>query len=178
MKIRHLVWLRRIIQTAFLCLFIFLVVESRLSQDVYVDYSISFSADSDIRLDQPVTFFFQLDPLIGLTSLLSGHRLIPGFLWGVGVLLITLFLGRVFCGFICPFGTIHHAIGAVRPDLKGTRMVRANQKTPAQRIKYFLLVFLLIAAIAGLNLSGLMDPVLRFFCIQPASLFCCWCWRR
>ena len=163
MKIRHLVWLRRIIQTAFLCLFIFLVVESRLSQDVYVDYSISFSADSDIRLDQPVTFFFQLDPLIGLTSLLSGHRLIPGFLWGVGVLLITLFLGRVFCGFICPFGTIHHAIGAVRPALKGTRMVRANQKTPAQRIKYFLLVFLLIGAIAGLNLSGLMDPIALFF---------------
>ena len=163
MKIRHLVRLRRIIQTTFLCLFIFLVVESRLSQDVYVDYSIAFSANSDIRLDQPVTFFFQLDPLIGLTSFLSGHRLIPGFLWGVGVLLITLFLGRIFCGFICPFGTIHHAVGAVRPALKGTRMVQANQKTPAQRVKYFFLVFLLIGAIVGLNLSGLMDPIALFF---------------
>ena len=77
--------------------------------------------------------------------------------------MITLFLGRVFCGFICPFGTIHHAVGAVRPALKGTRMVQANQKTPAQRIKYFLLVFLLIGAIAGLNLSGLMDPIALFF---------------
>ena len=94
---------------------------------------------------------------------MSGHRLIAGFIWGVGVLLITLFLGRVFCGFICPFGTIHHAIGAVRPAIKGNRMVQANQKTPAQRVKYFFLVLLLIGAIIGLNLSGLLDPIALFF---------------
>ncbi|MDY6791799.1 MAG: 4Fe-4S binding protein [Thermodesulfobacteriota bacterium] len=163
MKIRHLVWLRRVIQTAFLCLFLFLLVESRLSQDIYMDYSIAFSTGKDIRLDQPVTFFFKLDPLIGLTSLLSGHRLIAGFLLGLGVLLITIFLGRVFCGFICPFGTIHHAIGSIRPALKGNRMIRANQKTEAQKIKYFLLMLLLIGAVAGLNLSGLMDPIALLF---------------
>ncbi|MCP4540182.1 MAG: 4Fe-4S binding protein, partial [Chloroflexi bacterium] len=143
MKIRHLVWLRRIIQIFFLCLFLFLLFESRLSQDIYVDYSIAFSSESDLRLDQPITFFFKLDPFIGLTSLLSGRLLIQGFVWGLGVLLVTLFLGRVFCGFICPFGTIHHAVGAVRPALKGKQMVQANQKTPAQRIKYFLFLFLL-----------------------------------
>ena len=137
MKIRHLVWLRRIIQTFFLCLFIFLLVESRLSQDIYLDYSIVFSADNDIRLDTPITFFFKLNPLIGLTSLLSGHRFITGFLWGFGVLVITIFLGRVFCSFICPFGTIHHAIGSIHPVLKGDRMIQANQKTPEQKIKYF-----------------------------------------
>jgi len=137
--------------------------ESRLSQDIYLDYSIVFSADNDIRLDTPVTFFFKLNPLIGLTSLLSGHRFIPGFLWGVGVLLITIFLGRVFCSFICPFGTIHHAVGAVRPALKGNRMIQANQKTPEQKIKYFFLVLLLISAAVGLNLSGLMDPIALLF---------------
>jgi len=162
-KVRHLVWLRRIIQTLFLCLFLFLLVESRLSQDIYVDYSIAFSTENDIRLDRPVTFFFKLDPLIGLTSLLSGHHLIAGFFLGFGVLLITVFLGRVFCGFICPFGTVHHAVGAVRPALKGKKMVQANQKTPEQKIKYFLLLFLLTGAIAGLNLSGLLDPIALFF---------------
>ncbi|MCP4371350.1 MAG: 4Fe-4S dicluster domain-containing protein [Deltaproteobacteria bacterium] len=163
MKIRHLVWLRRIIQTFFLCLFLYLLVESRLSQDIYIDYSIVFSGGNDIRLDQPVTFFFKLNPLVGLTSLLSGHHLIPGFLWGLGVLFITIFLGRVFCSFICPFGTIHHAIGSLRPALKGERMIRANQKTPKQKIKYFTLVFLLIGAAIGLNLSGLMDPIALLF---------------
>ncbi|MCP4694150.1 MAG: 4Fe-4S binding protein, partial [Desulfobacterales bacterium] len=163
MKIAHLVWARRVIQAFFLCMFLFLLVESRLSQDIYVDYSIAFSTDNEIRLDQPVTFFFQLDPLVGLTSLLSGGRLITGFSWGAGLLLITLFLGRIFCGFICPFGTIHHAAGAVRPSLKGKRMALANQKTPQQRIKYFLLLFILTAAVAGLNLTGLLDPIALLF---------------
>lgn len=163
MKVRHLVWLRRIIQTLFLCLFLFLLVESRLSQDIYIDYTIAFSTENDIRLDQPVTFFFKLDPLIGLASLLSGHRLIAGFFLGFGVLLITIFLGRVFCGFICPFGTVHHAVGAVRPALKGKKMVQANRKTPEQKIKYFLLLFLLTGAISGLNLSGFIDPIALFF---------------
>ena len=171
MKVKHLVWLRRITQTGFLCLFLFLLVESRLSQDIYVDYSLASSADEDIRLNQPVTFFFKLDPLIGLTSLLSGHRLITGFFWGFCVLLITLFLGRVFCGFICPFGTLHHAMGSIRPALKGGRMIRANQKTPEQRLKYFFLVFLLISAIIGLNLSGLMDPIALFFRSVALSIF-------
>jgi len=162
-KVRQLVRLRRIIQIFFLCLFLFLLVKSKLSQDIYIDYSIAFSDDNDIRLNQPVTFFFKLDPLVGLTSLLSGSRLITGFLWGAGVLLITLFLGRVFCGFVCPFGTIHHVVGAVRPALKGKRMMQANQKKPDQRIKYCLLLFVLISAIAGLNLSGLIDPIALLF---------------
>ncbi|MCP4687206.1 MAG: 4Fe-4S binding protein, partial [Desulfobacterales bacterium] len=82
---------------------------------------------------------------------------------GGGLLLITLFLGRIFCGFICPFGTIHHAVGAVRPSLKGKRMALANRKTPQQGIKYFLLLFILTAAVAGLNLTGLLDPIALLF---------------
>ena len=42
-------------------------------------------------------------------------------------------------------------------------MIRANQKTHEQKIKYFLLLLLLIGAIVGLNLSGLMDPIALLF---------------
>ena len=163
MKARHLVWLRRITQTGFLCFFLLLLIESRLPQDVYQDYSSIFTAEQDLRLKLPVTFFFQLDPLVGLTSLVSGYRLIDGFLWGLGIVFFTLLIGRVFCGFICPFGTIHHAIGWFRPGLKGDRMVQANIKKPGQRLKYFLLIVLLVAAILGLNMAGLMDPIALLF---------------
>ena len=163
MKIRHLIWLRRATQTIFLCFFIFLLIESRLPQNVYVDYSLVFSTQQDLRLNQPVTFFFQLDPLVGITSLISGYQLIKGFLWGVGIIVVTLLLGRVFCGFICPFGTIHHATGAFKASLKGDSMVRANYKTPGQKIKYFNLFLLLIAAIFGLNLAGMLDPIALLF---------------
>jgi polyferredoxin len=162
-KIRHLVWLRRSLQGLFLIFFLYLVIENRLPQDVYIDYSMAFSADQDLRLGQPVTFFFQLDPLVGVSSLLSGYTLVKGFLWAAGLLVLTLLLGRVFCGFICPFGTIHHAVGTFKPALKGSRMMQANRKTPSQKIKYFILILLLVAAVFGLNAAGLMDPIAFLF---------------
>lgn len=163
MKARHLVWIRRFTQTGFLCFFLFLLIESRLPQDVYQDYSMFFTTEQDLRLKLPVTFFFQLDPLVGLTSLLSGYRLIEGFLWGLAVVFLTLLIGRAFCGFICPFGTIQHAVAWFKPALKGDRMIQANKKKPGQRLKYFLLIALLVAAILGLNMAGLMDPIALLF---------------
>ena len=163
MKARYLVWLRRVSQTFFFLLFLYLLIESRLPQDIYLDYSTAVSSDVDLRLNQPVTFFFKLDPLVGISSLLSGHKLIKGFLWGFGILALTIFLGRVFCGFICPFGTLHHFISWLKPALKGNRMVEANRKTSSQRIKYFILILVLVGAVFGLNLTGLMDPISFMF---------------
>ena len=163
MKIRHLVWLRRTLQGCFLLLFLYLVIESRLPQDVYIDYSLAFSGQQDLRLGQPVTFFFQLDPLVGLTSLLSGYTLVKGFVWATGILVLTVLLGRVFCGFICPFGTVHHAVGTFKPALKGGRMLQANHKVPSQKVKYSILVLLSVAAVFGLNAAGLVDPIAFLF---------------
>lgn len=42
-------------------------------------------------------------------------------------------------------------------------MVHANQKTASQRIKYFILIALLLAATLGLNFAGLMDPISFLF---------------
>ena len=163
MKAKHLVWIRRISQTFFLLLFLLLLIESRLPQDIYLKYSAVISSEVDLRIGWPVKFFFQLDPLVWLSSLLSGHHLIKGFWWALGLLLLTFSLGRIFCGFICPLGTIHHVVSRIKPALKGERMVRANQKTPSQKVKYFLLITLIIAATVGLNLVGLMDPISLLF---------------
>jgi MauM/NapG family ferredoxin protein len=162
-RARRLVWIRRMSQAFFLGWFLFLLVESRLPEDAYLQYSLVFSSDPDLRLSQPVTFFFQLDPLIWFSSLLSGLRLIHGFWWALGLILVTLFLGRIFCGFICPLGTIHHMVSWTKPSLKGDRMIKANQKTPGHRIKYFLLIMLLVGAVMGLNLAGFIDPISLLF---------------
>ena len=163
MTARRLVWLRRTCQILFLAFFLLLLIESRLPLDVYQDYSLAFVSDEDLRLRWPVTFFFQLDPLVGLTSLLSAGVLISGILWAVAIIALTLILGRVFCGFVCPFGSIHHAVSWLRPSLKGAKMDRANRKTEGQRIKYFLLISLLIAALLGLNAAGWFDPIALLF---------------
>jgi len=163
--------MRRVSQTFFLLLFLVLLIESRLPQDIYLKYSTLLSSEVDLRIGWPVKFFFQLDPLVWLSSLVSGHHLIKGFGWALGLLLLTLFLGRIFCGFICPLGTIHHVVSRFKPTLKGERMVRANQKTPSQKVKYFLLITLLLAAIIGLNLFGLLDPISLLFRSLALAIF-------
>jgi len=163
LKAKHLVWIRRISQTFFLLLFLLLLIESRLPQDIYLEYSAVPSSEVDLRIGWPVTFFFQLDPLVAISSLLSGYHLIKGFLWALGLLFLTFFLGRVFCGFICPLGTLNHVVSWIKPALKGHRMVKANQKTSSQKVKYFLLITLVLGSIIGLNLVGLMDPISLLF---------------
>nr|MBC8360498.1 4Fe-4S binding protein [Candidatus Desulfatibia profunda] len=171
MKAAHLAWIRRISQAFFLLLFLFLLVESRLPQDVYLDYSAALTTEQEIGLEYPVTFFFKLDPLVWLTTLISGHKWIKGFAWALGILCATFFFGRIFCGFICPFGTIHHIISYLRPALRGRRMVEANSRTPAQRFKYCLLIALLGAAFLGLNLAGLLDPISFLFRSLALAVF-------
>lgn len=171
MNAKHLVWIRRASQGLFLFFFLFLLIETRLPQDIYLKYSLTSTAELDLRLDYPVTFFFQLDPLVVLSSLLSEHVLITGFWWALGLLILTLFLGRGFCGFICPFGTLHHAVSWIKPSLKGERLIQANQRSPSQRVKYFLLIGMILAGLLGLNLTGLMDPISLLFRSLALSIF-------
>lgn len=171
MKARHLFWLRRISQVLFLFFFLFLLVESRLPQNIYLEYSLVSSEEQDIRLGYPVPLFFHMDPLVGISSVLSGHVLIKGFLWAAGVLILTLFLGRIFCSFICPLGTIHHGVSWIKPTLKGEHMIRANQKTPGQKIKYFLLIMVLAGALLGVNFTGILDPISLLFRSLALAVF-------
>jgi ferredoxin len=157
-KPKHLVWIRRTCQAFFLCLFLWLLTGTRLPQDVYMDYSPTFSEVQDIRITGPVTFFFQLDPLIWLSSVISARQWIVGFGWAIGLIIATILFGRFFCSFVCPFGTLHHMTGAFRPALKGKAMIDANRKTSNQRIKYFLVIVFFAAAAVGVNYAGLMDP--------------------
>jgi len=171
LKAKHLVWIRRLTQAIFLIVFVLLLIESRLPQDVYMDYSAALTAEQDIELNYPVTFFFQIDPLIWLTSVVSGHQWIKGFGWALGIVVLTLFFGRFFCGFICPFGTIHHLMSYVKPALKGQGIIKANQKRPDQKYKYLILILFLAASLLGLNFTGLLDPMAFLFRSLSLAVF-------
>jgi len=80
---------------------------------------------------------------------------------------LTILFGRVFCGFICPLGTLHHLVSYSRPKLKGGRLVAANRIKDSRKIKYFILVLLLVSAFFGVNFSGVMDPMSFFFRSPP-----------
>jgi len=144
--------LRLISQILFFILFLFLLVRTEFRGSIT-------TSGSDIRLPYPVGLFFQLDPLIGLTNALTGHGLYRGLLWSLIILIPTMFLGRFFCGWICPFGSIHHFFGSLRSERKrGKQLLESNRYKGWQTTKYYLLIAVVVAALLGTGIVGWFDP--------------------
>ncbi|MCC6215270.1 MAG: 4Fe-4S binding protein [Polyangiaceae bacterium] len=153
--IRGLVWARRASQAGFLAVFLWFLVETAFRG------TFAASADQPVRLPLPVEAFLLADPFVAAMTLLSSHTLYRGLAWSGVVLALTLVFGRVFCGWICPFGTLHHLVGWLFPSryLKGTRRVDSNRTRGWQRAKYYSMWGFLGAAAAGSAIGGLFDPI-------------------
>jgi polyferredoxin/ferredoxin len=107
----------------------------------------------------PVNWLIQLDPLVGLGVLLATHTLYAGLMWGVLTLILTLFLGRFFCGWICPFGALQQFVGYLGKRKRSlAAKIKRNQPHGAQALKYWILLFLLGAASADLLQFLLRSP--------------------
>ncbi len=97
----------------------------------------------------PVDWLIELDPLVGLGTLLTTHTLYKNLLWGLATIVLTIILGRFFCGWICPFGSIHQFVGFLSKRKKSLlEKVKTNNYKQWQIIKYWILIFLLTAALA------------------------------
>ena len=131
--------IRHLTQAIFLLLFLwlFLRTESRGANE----------------LGYPVKIFLEADPLVYITTVLSTRQFYAPFLLVLFVLLMTILLGRVFCGWICPLGTLHNMAGSLK---KGKGL---EKPLNLYRWKYLLLFFLLVSSAFSLQLSGIADPV-------------------
>jgi polyferredoxin/formate hydrogenlyase subunit 6/NADH:ubiquinone oxidoreductase subunit I len=107
----------------------------------------------------PANWFIQLDPLVGLGTLLTTRTLYAGLLWGLATVVLTIILGRFFCGWLCPLGSIHQFIGYLAKRKKSVKArLELNRYHPAQSLKYWILVFLLSMAAAELAIEILRLP--------------------
>jgi len=98
--------------------------------------------------------FFRLDPLAALGAMLADRAWIPRLALALVTLGLTLLLGRVWCGWLCPLGTL----------LEWARFSSQKHFIPSRwrAVKYLLLLLILAAALFG-NLSLLIfDPVTLF----------------
>jgi MauM/NapG family ferredoxin protein len=128
---------RRIVQAVFLIIFLFLFIQTE-------------SKGTD-ELGYPVRLFLEFDPLLFLSVLLSGRAFVPAFLLALVTVAVTALLGRVFCGWICPLGTLNNMVSSLK------------RSTGKQRgwfsLKYYLLAFVLAASVFTLQPAGYLDPI-------------------
>jgi polyferredoxin len=98
--------------------------------------------------------FFRFDPLAAFATMLAARVWLPDFALAFITLALAVVVGRVWCGWICPLGSL---LGWLRFR---SAPRRAGRVPPAlRRVKYVLLgAVVVLAGLAGLTLL-VLDPV-------------------
>ncbi len=137
---------RRLVQTFCLVLFLALLTLA------------CFSGISMSSLD----FFLQMDPSLVLISAISARIVLLSFIPAAIVLISGPFIGRVFCGYICPMGTTLDATDALFGSKKKPYLFSEN----LLKIKYMVLAFLIGSALFGVSYVFFASPlslITRFY---------------
>ncbi len=148
----RIVQTRRISQVFFFTLFVWFCIVSTVGEKLW-----------QLR-GWPVNWFLQLDPLVAIGTILTTHSLYWPLLWALVVVVLTIIVGRFFCSWVCPFGSIHHFVGFLGSrKKKAAQKIELNKYRKAQCVKYFILiVFLFMAAFPSVGATlqtGLLDPI-------------------
>jgi polyferredoxin len=108
----------------------------------------------------------RLDPLIGLSHLLSSRVFLASSALALIVLILSLVFGRAWCGWLCPLGTVL--------DIFSLKRWRGKRPAPPEAwrgVKYALLLMILVAALFS-NLTLLvLDPLTLLFRTLTVSIW-------
>ncbi|MBN2583700.1 MAG: 4Fe-4S binding protein [Planctomycetes bacterium] len=142
----------RISQTAFLLLFLVLFL--------YVLWPYGSPQVAELRQGREFVdaeTMLRLDPLLSLAVSLASRTLVAALAWAGVVLLFGVIFPRVFCGYVCPLGTLI--------DLWDWAVARRVRRFRACRhghwvhVKYYLLAAVLVAALCGGMVAGYVAPI-------------------
>lgn len=142
---------RRITQLLFLLFFILLFLWARYP------YQTAIPSDLFLRFSPLSPLFYFIDNLT-----------IPSFFWpALLILFLTIFLGRFFCGWICPLGT---SLDISNRILKSPSNKSSGKWAKLRWLKFGILFLSIILAIFSIHLWGIFDP-LAIFTRMTAILF-------
>ena len=140
MKTGKLILIRRLSQSLFLLLFIYIL----------------WSTTYPLKGLLPPETFFKINPLVIFITSISRRILLPGIYLCLGMIILTLIFGRFFCGWVCPLGTTIDMAGALR---KKTLFLSDGMNKIARLPKFYILAAILVFAIAGIQIAWIFDPM-------------------
>jgi hypothetical protein len=119
-----------------------------------------FVFNAQYSTEQVVTALGFNMPSVGLTGV---------FLLAVGVMIVVLLFGNIYCGYVCPFGAAQELVGYILPDRLKPRV--SEDILPKVRfIRYALLFVLVVVFFVSLNRTTLFaDPLISVFALQRGT---------
>jgi MauM/NapG family ferredoxin protein len=105
----------------------------------------------------PADIYLRLDPLLGLNAVFAAREIIGRAFWALTTIGATLVIGRFFCAYVCPMGASIDFLDLLFFRKKKRQNLKAESSL--RKVKYFLLVLFITAALTGLSLAFLMDPM-------------------
>jgi polyferredoxin len=131
-------WVRRAVQIAFLVLFVYLLFAALQRRAAFP------FAD----------FFFRFDPLAAFSTMLAARQWIAHLGLAIITVAIALALGRVWCGWVCPLGTL---LGWLR--FRSARRLATRVPPRLRSVKYVLLGVIVVMAALGSMTLLILDPI-------------------
>ena len=104
---------------------------------------------------------FQIDPLVMVLTAVAERIILPGLIFALVTLLISLIFGRIFCGWFCPLGTTLDIWAWLTRPFRG-RGKGENEPGKAKNIKYLILIVIFGFAFAGIQAAWFFDPITIF----------------
>jgi MauM/NapG family ferredoxin protein len=100
-------------------------------------------------------YFFYFDPLLLVMNFIATYKIIPIFLLSLIPLAITFVFGRFFCGWVCPLGAINQFFSWL---FKKSKVEKKGVDKKLLKLKYVILVVVLVSAVWGTHYGGWFDP--------------------
>jgi len=139
--------LRKVSQVIFFLMFLVFFQWSRR------EYYLNPATTANIK-QKLINIPLKMDPLVMLSQILASRTFLTGSLLALITILLTLLLGRVWCGWFCPVGTILDWI-----PLRTWKKQQPKVSEGVRGVKHVLLLVILLAALFT-NLSLLIfDPL-------------------